>query len=141
MPPGYGYLTRHLRTRQLTLGEAVQIADRRVLVLEMRKKHGFMPKIHTCSGPDSHNEQTPALKVPLQTELRFRPCGYEQPPTLEGPRGDKALGGYRRALRQQRRRPPLQMAKLQRRWPQGGRSCNNALAHVPTRGARTSRRP
>jgi hypothetical protein len=39
----------------------------------MRTKHGFTPKIHTCSGPDSHNEQTPALKVPLQTELWFRP--------------------------------------------------------------------
>jgi hypothetical protein len=38
------------------------------------------PKIPTCSGPDSHNEQTPALKVPLQTELRFHPRGYEQPP-------------------------------------------------------------
>jgi hypothetical protein len=62
-------------------------------VLEMRKKHGSVPKIHTCSGPDSHNEQTPALKVPLQTELRFRLRGYEQPPTLEGPRGDKAPGG------------------------------------------------
>jgi hypothetical protein len=24
--------------------------------------------------------KTPALKVPLQTELRFRPRGYEQPP-------------------------------------------------------------
>jgi hypothetical protein len=59
----------------------------------MRKRHGSVPKIHTCSGPDSHNEQTPALKVPLQTELRFRLRGYEQPPTLEGPRGDKALGG------------------------------------------------
>jgi hypothetical protein len=80
MPPGYGYLTRHLRTRQLTLGEAVQIADMRVLVLKMRKKHGSVPKIHTCSGPDSHNEQTPAFKVPLQTELWFRPGGYEQPP-------------------------------------------------------------
>jgi hypothetical protein len=31
-------------------------------------------------APTSHNEQTPALKVPLQTELRFRPRGYEQPP-------------------------------------------------------------
>jgi hypothetical protein len=39
-----------------------------------------MPKIHTCSGPDSHNEQTPALKVPLQTELRFHLRKYEQPP-------------------------------------------------------------
>jgi hypothetical protein len=62
MPPGYGYLTHHLRTRQLTLGEAVKLADRRVLLLEMRKKHGSVPKIHTCSGPDSHNEQTPALQ-------------------------------------------------------------------------------
>jgi hypothetical protein len=62
------------------LGEAVQIANRRVLVLGMRKKHGSVPKMHTCSGPDSHNEQTPALKVPLQTELWFRPRGYEQPP-------------------------------------------------------------
>jgi hypothetical protein len=58
-------------------------------VLEMRKKHGSVPKIHTCSGPDSHNEQTPALKVPLQTELRLRLRGYEQPPTLEGPRSNR----------------------------------------------------
>jgi hypothetical protein len=34
---------------------------------------------------------TPALKVPLQTELRFHLRGYEQPPTLEGPRGDNDL--------------------------------------------------
>jgi hypothetical protein len=51
----------------------------------MRKKHGSMPKIHTCSGPDSHNEQTPALKVPLQTELRFHLRRYEQPHTIGGP--------------------------------------------------------
>jgi hypothetical protein len=50
-------------------------------------------KIHKCSGPDSHDEQTPALKVPLPTELRFRPRRYEQPPTLEGLRGDKTPGG------------------------------------------------
>jgi hypothetical protein len=31
--------------------------------------------------------------VPLQTELRFHPRRYEQPPTLEGLRGDKILGG------------------------------------------------
>jgi hypothetical protein len=37
-------------------------------------------------------DKTPALKVPLQMELWFRPRGYEQPPTLEGPRGDKAPG-------------------------------------------------
>jgi hypothetical protein len=59
----------------------------------MRTKHGFTPKIHTCSGPDSHNEQTPTLKVPLQTGLRFHPRRYEQPPTLEGLRGDETPGG------------------------------------------------
>jgi hypothetical protein len=46
----------------------------------MRKKHGIAHKIPRCSGPDSHNEQTPVLKVPLQTELRFHSRGYEQPP-------------------------------------------------------------
>jgi hypothetical protein len=51
------------------------------------------PRIPTCSGLDSHNEQTPALKVPLQTELRFHPRRYEQPPTSEGLRGDKTPGG------------------------------------------------
>jgi hypothetical protein len=51
------------------------------------------PKIPTCSGHDSHNEQTPALKVPLQTELRFHPRRYEQPPTLEGLWGNKTPGG------------------------------------------------
>jgi hypothetical protein len=40
----------------------------------------YYTKIPGCSGIDSHNEQTPALKVPLQTELRFHSRGYEQPP-------------------------------------------------------------
>jgi hypothetical protein len=62
-------------------------------VLEIRKKHGIAPKIPKCSGPDSHNEQTPALKVPLQTELQFHSRRYEQPPTLEGLRDDKIPGG------------------------------------------------
>ena len=46
----------------------------------MRKKHGSVPKLHTCSGLDSHNEQkTLAFEVPLQTELRFPLRRYEQP--------------------------------------------------------------
>jgi hypothetical protein len=141
MPPGYGYLTRHLRTRQLTLGEAVQIADRRVLVLEMRKKTRLHAKNTYMFRPRQPNEQTLALKVPLQTELQFHLRGYKQPPTLGGPRGDKAPG---RSLQQQRQRPLLRVAELQQQWPQGGRCCNNALAHVYARGARTStksRRP
>jgi hypothetical protein len=110
----------------------------------MRKKHGSVPKIHTCSGLDSHNEQTPALKVPLQMELRFHLRGYEQPPTLGGPRATKLQVAHRRPLQQQRQRPPLRVAELQQQWPQRGRRCNNALAHVYARGARTStksRRP
>jgi hypothetical protein len=51
------------------------------------------PKIPTWPGTDSHNGQTPALKVPLQTELRFHLRRYEQPPTLEGLRGDETPGG------------------------------------------------
>jgi hypothetical protein len=39
------------------LGEAVQIINRRVSVLENEEKHGSVPKLHTCSGLDSHNEQ------------------------------------------------------------------------------------
>jgi hypothetical protein len=80
-------------------------------VLEIRKKHGIAPKIPRCSGPDSYNEQTPALKVPLQTELRFHSHGYEQPPhrraygtassgwlagdlcsSSDGPRADATIG-------------------------------------------------
>jgi hypothetical protein len=59
----------------------------------MRTKHGSTPKIHTCSDLESRNEPTPALKVPLQMELRFHPRRYEQPPTLEGLRGDETPGG------------------------------------------------
>jgi hypothetical protein len=81
-------------------------------VLKNEKKNTVLhPKIPTCSGPDSHNEQTPALKVPLQTELRFHSRGYEQPPhrracgttnsrrpasdlcsSSDGPRTDAATG-------------------------------------------------
>jgi hypothetical protein len=62
-------------------------------VLETRKKHSITPKIPRCSGPDIHNEQTPVLKVPLQTKLQFHSRRYEQPPTLEGLRDDKIPGG------------------------------------------------
>jgi hypothetical protein len=84
-------------------------------VLEMRKKHGITPKIPRCSGLDSHNELTPALKVPLQTELRFHSRRYEQPPTSEGLRDDNFQVARRRPLLQQRQRPPLRAAKQQQR--------------------------
>jgi hypothetical protein len=131
---------------RLTLGEAVLLADRRVLVLEMRKKHGSVPKIHTCSGLDGHNEQK---------DWHSR-CHYKRNPgsTSAGTNNPHDWGACgategrrmarRRPLQHQRRRPPFWVAELQRRWPQGGRRCNLALAHADARGARTStksRRP
>jgi hypothetical protein len=53
-----------------------------------------VPKIQTCSGPDSHNEQTLALKVPLQTEFRFRLRRYKQPPTIGGPAEQQKANGW-----------------------------------------------
>jgi hypothetical protein len=91
-PLGYGYLTRHLRTRQLTLGEAVQIADRRVLVLEMRKKHGSVPKIHTCSGPDSHNEQNTGTQGAITNGTPVPPPRVRTTPHIGGPAGRQAPG-------------------------------------------------
>jgi hypothetical protein len=44
-------------------------------------------------APTTVMNKTPARQVPLQTELRFRPRRYEQPPTLEVLRDDKTPGG------------------------------------------------
>jgi hypothetical protein len=87
MPPGYGYLTRHLCTRRLTLGEAVQIVDRRVLVLEMNKKHGSVPKIHTCSSPDSRNEQDIGTQGAITNETLVPPPRVRTTPHTGGPAG------------------------------------------------------
>jgi hypothetical protein len=83
MPPGYGYLTRHLpheATHAWLSGSASRQASP---CARNEKETRLHAKIHRCSGPDSHNEHTPALKVPLQTGLRFRSRGYEQPPYQE----------------------------------------------------------
>jgi hypothetical protein len=51
------------------------------------------PKYLDDQAPTAAMNKTPALKVPLQTKLRFCPRKYEQPPTLESLRDDKTLGG------------------------------------------------
>jgi hypothetical protein len=79
-PPGYGYVTRHLpckATHTRLSGSASRQASPNA---QNEGKTRLHAQIHRCSGPDSHNEHTTALKVPLQTELRFHSCGYEQPP-------------------------------------------------------------
>jgi hypothetical protein len=53
----------------------------------MRKKHGSAPKIHTCSGLDSHNEQ----------KDRHPRCHYKRNPssTSAGTNNPTRLGGLR----------------------------------------------
>jgi hypothetical protein len=80
MPLGYGYLTRHLphkATHTRLSGSASRQASHGARNEGETRLHAQIPR---CLGPDSHNEHTPALKMPLQTELRFHSRGYEQPP-------------------------------------------------------------
>ena len=93
----------------------------------MRKKHGSVPKLHTCSGPDSHNEQrTLAFEMPLRTELRFpSPQVRTTPFHGEGLRSDRrpTVGSP----------PPILTTATV------GRRCRDlALAPADARGARTS---
>jgi hypothetical protein len=80
--------------------------------------------------------------VPLQTELRFHLRRYEQPHSMGGACGatEDRWAARRRPLRQQRQRPPLWVAELQQRGPQGGCCCNLALANADARGARPEAR-
>jgi hypothetical protein len=115
------------------------------------------PKIPTCSGPDSHNEQTPALKVPLQMELRFRPRGYKQPPhrracgptdsgqlasnlhsSSHGPRTDVATGGLSFASPLKGREPDIKAKE-----PEVGPrvALTVSLAEKPTSPAATTSTP
>jgi hypothetical protein len=79
MPPGYGYLTCHLprkATHARLSGSASRQASPSARNEEETRHYAKMPK---CSGLSGHNEQTPILRVPLQTGLRFHSHGYEQP--------------------------------------------------------------
>jgi hypothetical protein len=106
----------------------------------MRKKHGSAPKIHTRSGPDSHNEQKTGIQGAITNGTPVPPPQVRTTPHDWGACGateDRRVA-RRRPFRQQRQRPPLRVAELQQRWPQGGCCCNLALAHADARGARTS---
>jgi hypothetical protein len=79
-PSGYGYLTRHLprkATHARLSGSASRQASPSARNEEETRHHAQMPK---CLGLSSRKEQTPILRVPLQTRLRFHSRGYEQPP-------------------------------------------------------------
>jgi hypothetical protein len=65
------------------LGEAVQIINRRVLVLENEEKTRLRAKnyIHV-QAPKAVMNKTLAFEVPLRTELRFPLRRYEQPHSI-----------------------------------------------------------
>jgi hypothetical protein len=60
MPPGYGYLTCHLYMGRLTLGEAVQRTNRRVLALENEEKTRLRAEkyIHVQAPTATMNKNT-----------------------------------------------------------------------------------
>jgi hypothetical protein len=89
MPPGYGYLTRHLRTRQLTLGEAVQLADRRVLVLGMRKEHDFTPKYIHVQAPTATMNRHRHPRCHYKWNSGSTSAGTNNPPRLESLRSNR----------------------------------------------------
>jgi hypothetical protein len=94
MPLGYGYLTRRLPRKIILTWVSNPATDERVRICKTggKETQPYITMIK-CSGPDSHNEQTPALKVPLQTELRFHSRRYEQPPISEGLRDNETPTG------------------------------------------------
>jgi hypothetical protein len=90
----------------------------------MRKKHGSVPKIHTCSGPDSHNEQNTSIQGAITNETPVPPPQVRTTPHDWGACG--ATEDRRTARRLQ-----------QQLWSQDGRGHRKALVRVPARGTRT----
>jgi hypothetical protein len=81
MPPGYGYLTRHLprkATHARLSGSASRQASPSARNEEETRLHAQIPK---CSGLSSHKEQTPILGVTMLHRLRRqqRPRRFSRP--------------------------------------------------------------
>jgi hypothetical protein len=51
----------------------------------MRKKHGSVPKIHTCSGPESRNEQNTGIQSAITNETLVPPPQVRTTPLDGGP--------------------------------------------------------
>jgi hypothetical protein len=75
MPLGYRYLTRHLPHRATHAWSSGPASRQASPGARNGEETRLYAQRHKCSGPDSRNEHTPALKVPLQTGLRFRSAG------------------------------------------------------------------
>jgi hypothetical protein len=48
----------------------------------MRKKHGSVPKLHTCSGPESRNEQNTGIRSAITNGTPVPPPKYERPHSI-----------------------------------------------------------
>jgi hypothetical protein len=134
MPPGYGYLTRHLYTGRLTLGEAVQTTNGQVLALENEEKNTA-----PCRNYTHVQASTATMNKNTGIQGAITNGTLVPPPQVRTTPHDWGACGATEDRRTAHRRP-LQ----QQRWPQGERRCNPALAHADARGARTStksRRP
>jgi hypothetical protein len=59
----------------------------------MRKKHGFTPKYINVQAPTATMNKHRHSRCHYKRNSGSAPLGYEQPPTLEGLRGDKTPGG------------------------------------------------
>jgi hypothetical protein len=78
-PPGYGYLTRHL-PRKATHARLSGSPNRQASPSARNEEETrLLAQIPKCSGLSSRKEQTPTLRVPLQTGLRFHSHRNEQP--------------------------------------------------------------
>jgi hypothetical protein len=85
-PPGYGYLIRHLprkATHARLSGSANRQASPSARNEEETWLHAQIPK---CSGLSSRKEQTPILRVPLQTGATVTACKETAPPLAPMPR-------------------------------------------------------
>jgi hypothetical protein len=97
----------------------------------MKKKHGSAPKIHTCSGLDSRNEQNTGTQGAITNGAPIPSLREQTTPQDWGTRG--AIEGRRvarrRPIRQQRQRPPPRATKQLQQRLRGGCYGRRALVH------------
>jgi hypothetical protein len=60
----------------------------------MRKKHGSVPKIHTCSGLDSHNEQNTGIQGAITNGTPVSPPRVRTTPHIGGPVEQQKADGW-----------------------------------------------
>jgi hypothetical protein len=65
----------------------------------MRRKHGSVPKIHTCSGPDSHNEQDTSTQGAITNGTPVPPPQVRTTPQIGGPAEQQKADGWLAAAR------------------------------------------